>query len=74
MAGKSFRETCQGYSLGLSKVIHQKPKDRPRKQRIKAQIKKIVSDYNKQIAIGAYLLLDLFDDGVINLSLVTLLV
>ena len=47
-------------------AIQQKPKDRPRKQRIKAKLKFIVEEYNKPIAIALWLLTDFLEDGQID--------
>ena len=53
-------------------AIQQKPKDRPRKARIKAKLKRIVIEYNvgNAILIGLLLSFDIIDDGVVNASFI----
>lgn len=53
--------------------IHQKPKARPRKQRIKAMLKRVVLEHNVEKSLLLYLLVDYLQDGAIDGSALGLL-
>ena len=52
--------------------IHQKPKDKPRKQRIKSLLKRIAAEGGPKLIPFTIVIADLLDDGQLNGSILNM--